>query len=270
MRDDHALIAAEACRLAETLPAPALLALADAISGCDISDWQAARGRVLDSLPHHLYRTMAAAFVDAWHDRAGTVPQDAVALALLTAVKTTEGGASNAAVELVWTGPDVEVIPIRHTEQALLQLLDTAERRLILVSYAVYRIPRICEALLRAADRGCSIDVLLETPDHREGEAAYDTLIAIGPAVAHRARILIWPADQRPADAKGRTGLMHVKAAVADGRRLLLTSANLTEYAFTTNMELGIMVTGGDLPGRVERHFDKMIEDRILLPIDRS
>jgi len=268
VRDHHALIAAEACRLAETLPGPALLALADAISGCDLSDWQAARGRVLDSLPHHLYRTLAAAFVDAWHERAGTVPRDAVVLALLTAAKASNGGASQAAVELVWTGPDVEVIPIRHTEQALLQLLDAAERRIVLMSYAVYRIPRVREALLRAADRGCSIDVLLETPDHQEGEKAYDTLIAIGPAVASRARILIWPAEARPTDAKGRPGLMHVKAAVADSHRLLLTSANLTEYAFTMNMELGMMVTGGGLPGQIERHFDRMVERGVLLPID--
>lgn len=267
MRPEHALIAGEARKLADALPPSVLLCLADAISGCDTSDWVTARSRVLGQVPHHLYRTAAASFLDCWYEHARELRSETVAVSLLTASEMADGGRSAASVELVWTGPDVEVIPIRHTEQALLQLLDAAEKRLVLMSYAVYRIPRICQALLRAADRGCSIDVLLESPDHQEGERAYDTLAALGPAVAGRARILIWPAESRPTDARGRAGLMHVKAAVADGFRLLLTSANLTEYAFTTNLELGLMVTGGVLPGQVERHFDRMVEECVLLPV---
>lgn len=267
MRPDYALISGEARRLAETLPAPTLLQLAEAIAGCDISNWQAARARILDCVPHHLYRTLTAAFLDCWHSDAECVPADAVAMALLTAAQMADCGRLAQSVELVWTGPDVKVIPIRQTEQALLQLLDSAERRLVVMSYAVYRIPRICDALLRAADRGCSIDVLLETSDRQEGKAAYDTLVAIGPAVASRARIFVWPTEARPTDSRGRSGLMHLKAAVADAHRLLVTSANLTEYAFTTNMELGVMVSGGNLPEQVERHFDRMVEMGILVTV---
>ena len=40
---------------------------------------------------------------------------------------------------------------------------------------------------------------------------------------------------------------------------LFLSSANLTEYAFTINMELGLLVTGGQLPGHVEEQFDRLI-----------
>jgi hypothetical protein len=34
---------------------------------------------------------------------------------------------------------------------------------------------------------------------------------------------------------------------------------NPTEYAFTINMELGVLVTGGSLPGQVQEHFDLLI-----------
>src|SRR5262245_31511495 len=37
------------------------------------------------------------------------------------------------------------------------------------------------------------------------------------------------------------------------------SSANLTEYAFTINMELGVLVTGGKLPGQVQTHFDRLM-----------
>jgi phosphatidylserine/phosphatidylglycerophosphate/cardiolipin synthase-like enzyme len=71
----------------------------------------------------------------------------------------------------------------------------------------------------------------------------------------HPSNVYFWPREQRTKDANGKAGILHVKCAVADGRRLLLTSANLTEYAFTINMELGLLITGGNLPAQVENHL---------------
>jgi len=55
--------------------------------------------------------------------------------------------------------------------------------------------------------------------------------------------------------------------SLADGRCLLISSANLTEYAFTLNMELGVLITGGALPRRVEGRFDKLIEKGVLVRV---
>ena len=66
----------------------------------------------------------------------------------------------------------------------ILQVLDSARRRITLVSYAVYRIPNVCEALVRAARRGVRIAVILETPNRLEGQNEYDTLRAMGDEVA--------------------------------------------------------------------------------------
>ena len=41
-------------------------------------------------------------------------------------------------------------------------------------------------------------------------------------------------------------------------------AANLTEQAFTINMELGLLLTGGTLPGQVEEQFDRLIGTGIL------
>jgi len=71
----------------------------------------------------------------------------------------------------------------------------------------------------------------------------------------------------RGCDQTGKTGILHVKCAVSDGSRLFLSSANLTEYAFTINMELGLLVTGGDLPGTIEQHFDRLIKVGAFQPI---
>jgi phosphatidylserine/phosphatidylglycerophosphate/cardiolipin synthase-like enzyme len=62
-------------------------------------------------------------------------------------------------------------------------------------------------------------------------------------------------------------GILHVKCVIADARWLFLSSANLTEYAFSTNMELGELITGGDLPARAEGHFQRLLDSRLLAPL---
>jgi len=82
----------------------------------------------------------------------------------------------------------------------------------------------------------------------------------LGEDVAASSDLYYWPKEQRARDSSGKLGSLHVKCVVADGRWLFLSSANLTDYAFTINMELGLVITGGDLPNRIERHFDRLVE----------
>ena len=153
----------------------------------------------------------------------------------------------------------------RHTEQAILQVLNSAQSRILLVSYAVYSIPNIQDAVVRAARRGVKITVVVETPDKLDVQNEYSTLQALGDDVARCSAVYYWPKENRKVDSLGKLGILHVKCVVGDGRWLFLSSANLTKYAFTLNMELGLLVTGGDLAGRVQRHFDQLITDKVLI-----
>ena len=111
--------------------------------------------------------------------------------------------------------------------------------------------------------------MIIETPDRLEGQNTYDTLKALGPAVAARSNVYLWPLDKRKKDDSGKHGILHVKCAVADGRWLFLSSANLTEYAFTINMELGLLVTGGKLPAQVQEHFDRLVIGDLLAKVEK-
>jgi phosphatidylserine/phosphatidylglycerophosphate/cardiolipin synthase-like enzyme len=255
----HTLIAGAATGLASEVPAAYVEALAAALQGEAASKAQAVQG-----IPHLHYRGLASEFIDLWQGRAAGVAPEAVALALRTAAEAERVHREGQAVELVWTGPGTEAHPFRRTEQAVLQVLDAARARVTLVSYAVYRVPNVCEALVRAARRGVRINVIVETPDRVEGEGEYSTLRALGDEVASCSAVYYWPKERRGQDDRGRLGILHVKCAVADARSLFLSSANLTEYAFTTNMELGVLVTGGRLPGLVQEHFDRLVATGIL------
>jgi phosphatidylserine/phosphatidylglycerophosphate/cardiolipin synthase-like enzyme len=89
-------------------------------------------------------------------------------------------------------------------------------------------------------------------------------LRSLGPAFASRPSVFLWPREQRPEDDASNRGVLHVKCAAADGARLFVSSANLPEHAFTLNMELGLLVTGGPLPGQAEAQFDRLIATGVL------
>jgi phosphatidylserine/phosphatidylglycerophosphate/cardiolipin synthase-like enzyme len=260
-------IAEEAAKLAEVLPSSVLASLADAIAACDPADWQSARTAVLSTIPHARYRSVAGCYLDCWHTRAAEVPPAVAAMAVLAAAAVVHERRATQSIELVWTGPDAGIIPVRRTEQALLQVIESATERLTIVSYAVYRIPHVRDALAEAVSRGCQVRAILEGQDHAESEIARRSLAALGAKVADRVGIFVWPAGQRLTDGNGKPGVMHVKAAVADGHLLFLSSANLTEHAFTVNMELGVLVRSGDLPGQVESQIDRLIENGVLVPV---
>jgi phosphatidylserine/phosphatidylglycerophosphate/cardiolipin synthase-like enzyme len=57
---------------------------------------------------------------------------------------------------------------------------------------------------------------------------------------------------------------MHAKAAVADCRVAFLSSANLTEAALERNMELGVLIRGGNLPVAIDRLIDALVESEEL------
>lgn len=60
------------------------------------------------------------------------------------------------------------------------------------------------------------------------------------------------------------SGAVHAKCAVADGELAFITSANLTSAAMERNMELGVLVKGGELPFELHRHLEALISTRII------
>jgi phosphatidylserine/phosphatidylglycerophosphate/cardiolipin synthase-like enzyme len=48
---------------------------------------------------------------------------------------------------------------------------------------------------------------------------------------------------------------------------MLVSSANLTEYVLTLNMEMGILVRDGPLPGQVKVHLDRLCQRQLEMLI---
>lgn len=253
--------------LADQLPSAAVQSLVQAIAASPPTQWAKIKLAAQGALAHPAYRELVGELVGRWRILAPDLEPEVFSAALESAAYAARASRMRQSIELTWTGPDTHVA-VRRTDQALLQLIDTAQHELFIVSFAVYKIPEVKAALKRAAVRGVRLYLIVESPEESAGKITHDGLAAIGQDVAAVADVLRWPLEKRPVDGNGKHGSLHVKCAIADDRMLLISSANLTEYAFTLNMEMGVLITGGHLPRQAANQFSCMIEDRTLVQVE--
>ena len=253
--------------LTNEVPLSLAQSLAASIERMATDNWLDARQHVIQAVSQPALRRQVGRLLDTWQrDNPELTPQS-LALALLASAQTAEQQRRAQTTSLVWTGPTGQGPALRRTDQALLQVINAARQRLLVVSFAVYKIANIRKALVKAAERGVNISICVEAPEPGEGKMTYDTIKALGNQVAQNATVYIWPKDKRPQTDDGKYGSLHVKCAVADEEWLFISSANLTEYALTLNMELGVLIKGAPLPGNVTAHFNRLIEDQVLVAV---
>jgi phosphatidylserine/phosphatidylglycerophosphate/cardiolipin synthase-like enzyme len=250
------------------LPAPVLVQLAQAIRTAAPSAWTSLLARAQHAVGTPHARNALTGLIMTWQQMAPTSTPESVALALEAVAATAGHMQAQQRVELVWTGP-ASTIPFRRTAQAVQQVIDEAHHDLIIVAFAVYDVPEIGQALVRAANRGVRLWLIIESPQESAGKVAYDGLAAFGAQVVERATVLRWPREARPQDATGKQGSLHAKCAVADGAVALVSSANLTHYALNLNMELGMIIRGGVIPQQVAEHWRQLVQANVLVQVTR-
>jgi len=197
----------------------------------------------------------------AWLNSKGTSPSD-VASALRGASAAATLRENRGAMELVWTGPSTGQVPVRHTEQVLCEVIEAAKRKLFLVSFVAYEVDSIIRALRGAIGRQVQIAVLLELSDKHGGRVTYDSVKAmkdIFPSID----VYVWATGKKSLP-KQLSGAVHAKCAVADGELAFITSANLTSAAMEINMELGVLVKGGELPSELHRHLEALVYTKTI------
>jgi phosphatidylserine/phosphatidylglycerophosphate/cardiolipin synthase-like enzyme len=191
--------------------------------------------------------------------KAGSVAADELAGMLLASSHAWATAHSGQASELVWTGPTTPFVSTRHTEQVLLQVINSAENALFITSFVAYEIPSLIKALVTATDRGVKVSMLIESSANHGGSISTD---AIG-----RMKQLVPAADVYAWLNKSElfTGArVHAKVAVADSEICFITSANLTGFAMEKNMEAGVLISGGNIPFLLADHLTALVRTNII------
>jgi cardiolipin synthase A/B len=261
LEHDDPLVAAVR-RAASELPKSQLDKLADAIASHEELN-AVARHEIVNAVPTAVFRNHAAAMCEALA-KSGTLGLSAagVALAVRTAAGAVQDVRGEEQVSVVWTGPASYEVPVRATGAVLAEVIEEARRTLIVVSFAAYKVVAVVNALRAASERGVDVRLVLESVVESKGSLSHDAKDAfdsLGDAVS----FYVWPAELRVSQGGGHAS-MHAKCAVADHRTALVTSANLTGAAMTDNMELGLVVRGGDVPKRIANHFESLMSTGTL------
>ena len=218
----------------------------------------------LQRIPKASWRREVSALLKHFQQHSYNVSGATIAAVISTAMYCQRQTEDEFSLELVWTGPLPEGSQFRRTDQALLQLIRETKQTLLIISFAVYKIPEIVEALQQAINRGVRIKFVFELPEVSQSKISYGGLAVLGPKILGQSQLFIWAREKRLMDAEGKTGSLHAKVAVADGQHLFVSSANLTGYALAINIEMGVIIHNQSLAEQVIEHVEKLIHDSIL------
>ncbi len=179
-------------------------------------------------------------------------------------------------VELTWTGPEEVVTETRDTGAVARQLFASAQRSLLVSTFALDGGAKAENLLGVLRARMCttpllSVRLFLNFARPYQDERPATVLVA-----EHLRRlerdILIW--EPRPrvfydrralALGHGARASLHAKVIVRDDQQTLITSANLTEAAQERNIEAGVLIDDAAFAGRVVAQFDRLVAAGVLV-----
>lgn len=181
-----------------------------------------------------------------------------MASALMASAETAEATREENIIDILWTGPTATTVPVRRIEQSFCELIDSANERLFIASFVAYKADKIYSAIRSAIQRGVRVSFLTEVSKEYGGSLNVDPSDGLKKkfpeAVFYRWENfdVAYPA------------VVHVKCAIADECKAIVTSANLTGAAMDNNMELGLMISSRQVVSRMAAHFTALIHEHIL------
>lgn len=184
-----------------------------------------------------------------------------VSAALEAATEAADAFHANNTVDILWTGPKTSSVPVRRMEQSLCELIDSAKKTLLIVSFVAYKADKVYAAISAAIERGVQVSFLTEASKEHGGSLDIDPTDQLRKKFP-KACFYRWdnPDTSHPA-------VVHAKCAIADECKVLVTSANLTGAAMDNNMELGLMISSSRVAGRVAAHFAALVTENMLKKI---
>lgn len=250
--------------LAGRLPEAAVEQLATALSICpDAHAAQQASVRLMQGLDGH-NRLQVSELLNAWARNEPGLAGNELAAALDAAAYQDRMMRSAVSMELVWTGPHVANMGLRNTEQVLKELIGSAKSTILLVTFAAYHIPSLVEALNKAIGRGVRVTFVLEDKKESGGKVFANAWEALSVIHSPLVKVFVWPYERREQNEHGTPGALHAKFMVVDENKLFISSANLTDYALNLNIELGVLISGGDAPVQAWNNVQALIRTGVL------
>lgn len=250
--------------LAISLPESVLTEIANFLPHTQTLATQQWQYQLQNLLPSNPIRVQTIDFINLWHQHQPPLTATAIALALITNAATTRKIQREYQVDPIWTMPNPQREWIRQTETTLLHLIENTEQELLIISFAIYQVPELVQALLSAIQRSVKVTMIVELPE-TQGKIRFGIFQAFPTTLLEQLDIYHWPTKRRPLNSQGKFGSLHIKAMISDQRKVFIGSANLTQYALNLNLELGLTAHQPNLARQITKTINGMIHSRILL-----
>jgi len=194
----------------------------------------------------------------------GVVSWEALGYGLQVAFNSHVFDNHNRRIEMLWSGRQPAInLRARRIDQALYDSIENAKHEILLVTFAAAKVDRLAAALLRAARRNVNVKLVLEFAEASEGQLSFDALNAFPTDLVKVAKVYFWPVENRERNYAGKPGKLHAKLAVIDDVALV-SSANLTDDAFTRNLELGVWLKDPDVVRWAREYFTNLVSNSTL------
>jgi phosphatidylserine/phosphatidylglycerophosphate/cardiolipin synthase-like enzyme len=183
--------------VAERLPKKILSQLVDRLVTLDEHSSFSERMAVSYTTSQGDAREMVADLIRCWNNEEPALPPRSLALALQSASDVDEHHRNREDVQLIWTGPDVSNLPFRRTEQALLELVESAQKSLLIVAFAAYKIPQLVEAMNAVANAGVNVVCVFESHDASGGKVSFSPVKQLGWHLRYETMYGLWLSGRR-------------------------------------------------------------------------
>lgn len=181
-------------------------------------------------------------------------------------------------VELTWTGPQEVATDTRDTGAVARQLFASAERSLLVSTYALdvgAKGAPLLEVLRSrmAAQPALQVRFYIHLARAFGDERPAELLLS---EHGRRLRAEVFPWERAPrvltdrralAPGGGPRASLHAKVIVRDDAETLITSANLTEAAQERNVEAGVRIEDRIFARRVTEQFDQLEQQGLLVEV---
>jgi len=174
-------------------------------------------------------------------------------------------------VQPVVSGPRF-MSELRQTDGAFREIIEEAKHSILIVGFAIHNGKNVLSGLADRMRILPALEVVLCLDISRSPSDTSDDQAIIA-RFAERFRTREWPGGRFPKlyfdhrslalDLSARSSL-HAKVIVADNTHVLIGSANLTDAAFSRNIEIGASIALPHVAASIRTHIESLVRENVL------
>ena len=156
-------------------------------------------------------------------------------------------------VELVVTAPNSFAIKTRTTFGAINEVLESAQKSIIMTGYSVSEyVSDFLDAVIAKSQKGIVVRLYINKVDN---QASLEKLLR------YKSRFL---QIYNYTNAEDKMSALHAKILSVDGKRTLISSANLSYHGMSGNIELGCLVESEKIGKQMDALFQQLYKEKVF------